>query len=371
MQTKTARIRLLGTGAALAALAIVAALAGSGSAGARTTAAPGNTKLPSISGAAREGNTLTADLGKWSGSQPMTFTGSWKRCDAGGGNCVVTLGTTREYTLSAADVGHTLRVTVIAANRDGTARATSQPTGVVASAPAAAPRNTSAPTVSGPAAEGQTLTGDRGQWSGTSPIDYNLAWQRCDTNGASCASISGASGDHYALTSADVGNRVRLRVIATNSAGKTTAYSTATGVVAAKGPNLPPGAIKLPDGKYSIPVTSVGSPERLVIGQLDFSPNPLRSRSSLITARFRIADTRGYVVRGALVLVTPLPYGWVTQPDEVVSETDGWATVHMHANPQLPRKAAVVMFVRARKGGDNVLTGVSNRRLVQMLVDIP
>jgi hypothetical protein len=42
----------------------------------------------------------------------------------------------------------------------------------------------------------------------------------------------------------------------------------------------------------------------------------------------------------------------------------------MRATSKLPKKAAIVMFVRARKAGDPVLTGVSNRRLVQMLVNI-
>ena len=107
-----------------------------------------------------------------------------------------------------------------------------------------------------------------------------------------------------------------------------------------------------------------------MIGRISFSPNPLRSRNDIITARFRIADTRGYIVRGALVFVVPLPYGWVTQPDEVATGMNGWATVRMQANPQLPRRGAIVMFVRARRGGDFVLTGVSNRRLVQMLVAI-
>lgn len=37
---------------------------------------------------------------------------------------------------------------------------------------------------------------------------------------------------------------------------------------------------------------------------------------------------------------------------------------------RVPRKAAIVMFVRARKSGDPVLTGVSTRRLVQMLVNL-
>jgi hypothetical protein len=264
-----------------------------------------------------------------------------------------------------------MRVTITASNNDGQSSATSKATAVVSAAPAAAPRNVSPPMIAGTAQEGQILTGDRGQWQGSEPIDYNLYWQRCDKNGGSCATIGGATASRYTLTSADVGNRVRLRVQASNKAGRTNAYSSVTGLVAAKGPNLPPGAIRLPDGKYSIPVTSVSRPELLVVSGLDFSPNPLRSRNSLITARFRIVDTRGYIVRDALVLVTPLPYGWTTQPAETVSATDGWATVQMRATSQLPRKAAIVMFVRARKQGDFVLTGVSSRRLVQMLVDIP
>lgn len=367
--------RLVGFEAVLAAglvlvLSAIAALAGSGSASGQTRAAPVNQIPPKISGTAREGNTLSASIGAWGGTKPITFSGVWKRCDGSGNNCSAVTGTENQlqYKLTSNDVGHTMRVTVTATNSDGHASATSSATAVVKPAPASAPRNTSAPTISGTAEEAQVLSGDRGQWDGSQPIDYNLNWQRCDKNGGSCANISGAAASHYTLTSADVGNRVRLRVVASNAAGKTTAYSTPSGLVAAKGPSLPPGAIKLPDGKYSIPVTSVSPPERLVIGQLDFSPNPLRSRGDTITARFRISDTRGYVVRSALVLVTPLPYGWVTQPGETTSGTDGWASVQMRATSQLPRKAAVVMFVRARKPGDFVLTGISNRRLVQMLV---
>jgi hypothetical protein len=356
----------------IAAAVAIAALAASGSASGRTHAAPVNKTLPSISGGAREGNTLNADAGSWTGSQPMTFAGTWKRCDSNGNNCFAVAGPQQQqYTLVAADVGHRMRVTITASNNDGQSSATSKATAVVSAAPAAAPRNVSPPMIAGTAQEGQILTGDRGQWQGSEPIDYNLYWQRCDKNGGSCATIGGATANRYTLTSADVGNRVRLRVQASNKAGRTNAYSSVTALVAAKGPNLPPGAIRLPDGKYSIPVTSVSRPELLVVSGLDFSPNPLRSRNSLITARFRIVDTRGYIVRDALVLVTPLPYGWTTQPAETVSATDGWATVQMRATSQLPRKAAIVMFVRARKQGDFVLTGVSSRRLVQMLVDIP
>lgn len=353
------------------ALAVLAALAATSSAVGQPTVAPVNTKRPSISGTVREGNTLRSDLGSWSGSQPMTFVAAWRRCNPSGENCatVATESVTQSssYTLTAGDVGRRMRVTITATNSDGNASATSAATRRVAAAPAAAPRNLSPPTISGTAQEGQLLNGDAGRWEGTPPIDLNFHWQRCDRNGGSCADISGVSSTQYRLTSADAGNRVRLRIQANNRGGRTNAHSAPSAVVA-KAPSHPPGAIRLADGKYSIPVTSVAPPHRLVIGQLAFSPNPLRSRNALITARFRIADTRGYIVRGALVFVTPLPYGWVTQPAEVASDTDGWATVQMRANPQVPRRGAIVMFVRARKGGDFVLTGISNRRLVQMLV---
>lgn len=361
--------------ARVAVLAALVALAASSGASGQSAAAPVNTKRPSISGTAREGHTLRSDVGSWTSAHPLGFSAAWRRCDASGDECV-TIATepvseSSAYTVTSTDVGQRMRVTITATNRDGDTRATSAATRVVVAAPAAAPRNTSPPAIGGTAQEGQVLVGDRGRWDGTPAIDFNLYWQRCDRNGASCASISGAAGSRYTVTSADVGDRVRLRVQATNRAGRTNAYSAPTGVVAAKGPSLPPGAVRLSDGKYSIPVTSVAPPHRLIIGQLDFSPNPLRSRESAITARFRISDTRGYIVRDALVFVTPLPYGWVTQPAEVGSDAEGWATVSMRANPQLPKRAAIVMFVRARKAGDFVLTGVSNRRLVQMLVSIP
>ena len=352
---------------------VVALTVAAASASAHPAAAPANTRAPWISGAARDGNTLTAHLGEWSGTQPITFSWTWKRCDARGNNCfdLPGSGNREQWTLSAGDVGRRLRLTVAARNRDGQSSATSRATGVIRAAPAVAPRNTSAPSVNGTAQEGQTLAGDKGQWEGTQPIDYNFFWQRCDRNGNSCADIAGAASTQYVVSSADVGDRVRLRIQANNRGGRTNAFSSPTAVVAPKAPALPPGAVRLPGGRYSIPITSVAPPQRLVIGQLAFSPNPLRSRNDIITARFRIADTRGYIVRGALVFVVPLPYGWVTQPDEVVTGMDGWATVRMQANPQLPRRGAIVMFVRARRGGDFVLTGVSNRRLVQMLVAIP
>ncbi len=382
MSKSSNRRGILGAAGVLsAALAVVAgagALAGLGdSASGATRAAPVNTSRPTIKGVAREGSTLSGTPGTWKGSQPMQFSAQWRRCDSSGANCGKISGAINPtYTPTMSDLGHRIRLTVTASNSQGSSAATSAATIVIQQAAANAPSNTSAPTIGGRAQEGQTLTGNRGEWNGTQPISFDYQWQRCDSKGNFCASISGAQGQAYVLTSADVNNTVRLRVTATNQAGRTTAYSRASAVVFKNQapppppPSGPPGAIKLPSGETSIPVTSVSVPQRLVIGRIEFSPNPLRSRDDLITARFRITDTRNYVVRGALVFVTPLPYGWTSQPAETVSGTDGWATVTMRATSALPRRAAVVMFVRARKAGDFVLTGVSNRRLVQMLVSL-
>ena len=75
----------------------------------------------------------------------------------------------------------------------------------------------------------------------------------------------------------------------------------------------PEGATRLADGRYSIPASSVRLPNRLVISGVEFVPSVLRSRNPY-TGRFRVTDTRGYVVRDAIVLVTGVPLGWIQAP---------------------------------------------------------
>ena len=91
--------------------------------------------------------------------------------------------------------------------------------------------NTSPPTISGSAAQGQTLTASPGSWTGWPPPTFGYQWQRCDVTGANCINIGGANGSTYTLTASDVGSTIVVVVTATNTSGSATASSAATGVV--------------------------------------------------------------------------------------------------------------------------------------------
>src|SRR5438552_8444571 len=158
-------------------LVLVCGLFAAPGARAAATAAPVNTAPPTISGTPAVGQTLTASEGSWS-NNPTSFAYQWLRCNGGGNNCVsVANGTQKTYTLVGADAGHTIRVRVTATNADGSNAAQSDQTAVVAPATStAAPKNTSAPAISGTPKVGQQLTANEGTWSGN-PTAYAYEWQ--------------------------------------------------------------------------------------------------------------------------------------------------------------------------------------------------
>lgn len=101
-------------------------------------------------------------------------------------------------------------------------------------AAALVPIGVSPPTISGTATQGQTLTAAPGGWS-DAPAAYAYQWQRCDGGGASCADVPGAAASTYAVTAADAGSTLRVRVTARNRFGAASAASAATGVVGSAG----------------------------------------------------------------------------------------------------------------------------------------
>jgi hypothetical protein len=243
--------------------------------------------------------------------------------------------------------------------------AVSSATSITASQAQYAPVNTSAPTISGSATESQTLTANEGAWS-NQPKAYAYQWLRCDAAGNTCAEIGSATGKTYKLQTADVGKTLRVRVTASNDDGKTTVTSGQSGAVASAGPA---GAVKLPNGETSIPASSVSvqAGQRLVITDVQFTPNPVRVHSqSPITVRAKVKDTRGYVVSGALVFIRTTPEVTSTPPEQLTQQ-DGWVTLTTVPQADFPTNPSynVQIFVRARKSGEDPLAGVSTRRLVQ------
>ena len=216
-------------------------LLGSGTASSSPTAtviplAPVNTAAPSVSGTAKQGQTLATTNGTWSNS-PASYAYQWRDCDGSGNSCANISGaTSSSYTLASGDVGHTIRVVVTAANAGGSASATAAQTGVVTSVPPAAPSNTALPTISGSTVQGQALNSSSGTWTG-SPTSYAYQWRECDGSGNSCANISGATSSSYTLASGDVGHTIRVVVTAANAGGSASATSSQTAAVTAPSSN--------------------------------------------------------------------------------------------------------------------------------------
>lgn len=111
------------------ALGLVAVLVATGVAYAAVSAVtdrPTAKVLPSISGAARQGDTLTAQEGTWERGDGLTYSYQWQRCDAAGASCAnIASAAAKAYVAQAADVGRTLRVEVAATDSDGSSQAVS------------------------------------------------------------------------------------------------------------------------------------------------------------------------------------------------------------------------------------------------------
>ena len=81
------------------------------------------------------------------------------------------------------------------------------------------PVNTAVPTVTGTQTLGQTLTATAGTWQATPAASYSYQWQDCDSTGANCANIAGATASSYVVTAGDGGKTVGVVLTATNTLG--------------------------------------------------------------------------------------------------------------------------------------------------------
>jgi hypothetical protein len=221
------------------------------------------------------------------------------------------------------------------------------------------PRNTVRPSVTGDAVVGRVLTADNGTWTGDPAPTFTHRWMRCNRGGGGCLFIPGANRQTYTVRLADDERRLRVAVTARNSSGANTVRSLATPIVTRSGDTTPAGG--------TVSIQAVALPQRLIVDRVQFAPNPVTSRAAPISVRVHVSDTRGRSVSGALVFVRSTPL--LTQtPPELATGADGWVTFSTQPRASFPLRRGynVQFFVRARKAGDNVLAGVSSRRLVQV-----
>ena len=356
----TARLPRTGVVAGAAAVLALVFVAGGS---ARHQAVPANTQEPSVSGAALVGKTLTGHRGTWTGAS--SYADSWLRCDANAANCSSISGATQtKYTAVSADLGSTLRFRVTASNADGKASADSNPTAVVATS-GGQPANTTPPTISGSPIVGQQLSATTGSWVGDQPITYSYQWMHCDTAGNACNSISDATKQTYTVVKGQVGNTIRVKVIAKNSRGSANALSVQTAAVQDAGGSS--GIINLPNGGKSVDAADVPKGERLIVDKVGFNPSTVKSRSKPIVVKVTVKDTRGYFVRNAVVFIRSTPLV-TSSGDNQKTATDGTISYSLTPESDFPIKNgySVQFFVKAYRTGDPSLAGISGTRLVQV-----
>ena len=206
-----------------------------GSSGGETPQNSPATGAPTISGTTQVGETLTADTSGIADSDGLTnvsYSYQWIAND-GNSDSVVTDATGSSYTLGAADEGKTIKVRVDFTDDAGNAETlTSASTSSVAARPNH--QATGAPTISGTAQVGETLTADTSgiaDSDGLTNVSYSYQWISNDGN--SDSGITDATGSSYTLVAADEGKTIKVRVDFTDDAGNAeTLTSATTGAVA-------------------------------------------------------------------------------------------------------------------------------------------
>ena len=177
------------------------------------------TGAPTITGTARVGETLTASttgIADSDGLTNATFTYQWLADDA-----AISGATGSTYMLVAADVGKGIKVRVsFTDDRGNTESLTTESALIVTAANSPA---TGAPTITGTARVGETLTASTTgitDSDGLAFATFTYQWIKLDSN-LNDSDISGATGSTYTLVAADAGKAIKVRVSFTDDAGNT------------------------------------------------------------------------------------------------------------------------------------------------------
>ena len=199
------------------------------------------TGAPAITGAAQVGETLTADtsgIADADGLSNVSYSYQWIRND-GSSDSDITSATGSSYTLAADDEGRTIKVKVsFTDDADNGETLTSAATATVDAAPNSPA--TGAPSISGTAQVGETLTADTSgiaDADGLTSVSYSYQWIRND--GSSDSDIQNATGSSYTLVAADEGKTIKVRMSFTDDAGYGETLTSAATAAVDAAPNSP------------------------------------------------------------------------------------------------------------------------------------
>ena len=190
------------------------------------------TGLPTISGTAQVGETLTADtsgIADADGLANATFSYQWITDDS-----VIVASAARTYTPTDGDRGKSVKVRVSFTDDTGNPETRTSANTATVEARANSPA-TGLPTISGTAQVGQTLTANTSgvaDADGLSNVQYEYQWLADDSD------LSGATNATYTLVAAYEGQVIRVRVSFTDDAGNNETLTSA-GTAAVSAANTP------------------------------------------------------------------------------------------------------------------------------------
>ena len=195
------------------------------------------TGAPTISGTAQVGETLTVETSgviDADGLSNVQYEHQWLADDSD-----ISGATNATYTPVAADEGKDIKVRVSFTDDAGNDETlTSGATDAVSAAPTPNSPATGAPTISGTAQVGETLTANTSEVAdadGLSNVQYEYRWLADD------AEITGATGSTYTLTDSEESKSITVQVSFTDAAdNEETLTSAATDAVAGAQPTEPP-----------------------------------------------------------------------------------------------------------------------------------
>jgi hypothetical protein len=182
----------------------------------------------SVNGTPKVAKATTLTAGNYT-PLPTSSSYQWELCDSSGNNCSNISGATNStYTPVAGDVGSTLRVVEAVSKlgyNDGGSTSAASPVVINANF-----STTLGVAINGPPVVGTATTITSGTYSPT-PTSSSYQWQLCDSGGANCSNISGATSNTYTPVPGDTGST--LRVVETvskagyNNGGSTSSASSA------------------------------------------------------------------------------------------------------------------------------------------------